>query len=71
MANRTRMLPILLAILLAGGCAGSAKLTRQSELVPDPLDPAVHRAVATAVAGAAKAEGLDRPDRVPPGLSLR
>jgi len=47
------------------------KLTRQSELVPDPLDPAVHRAVATAVAGAAKAEGLDRPDRVPPGLSLR
>ena len=47
------------------------KLTRQSELGPDPLAPAVHRAVATAVAGAAKAEGLDRPDRVPPGLSLR
>ena len=47
------------------------KLTRQSELVPDPLDPAVHRAVATAVAAAARAEGLDRPDRVPPGLSLR
>ena len=47
------------------------KLTRQSELVPDPLDPAVHRAVATAVAGAARGEGLDRPDRVPPGLTLR
>ena len=48
-----------------------AKLTRESELVPDPLDREVHRAVALAVAAAARAEGLDRPERVPPGLSLR
>jgi malic enzyme len=47
------------------------KLTRQSELVPDPLDRNVHRKVAGAVASAARAEGLDRPDRVPPGLTLR
>jgi malate dehydrogenase (oxaloacetate-decarboxylating) len=47
------------------------KLTRQSELVPDPLDRNVHRRVAGAVASAARAEGLDRPDRVPPGLTLR
>jgi malate dehydrogenase (oxaloacetate-decarboxylating) len=45
-----------------------ARLTRESELVPDPLDPQVHRAVAAAVAGAAAGEGLARPDRVPPGL---
>jgi malate dehydrogenase (oxaloacetate-decarboxylating) len=47
------------------------KLTRQSQLVPDPLDRNVHRRVAGAVASAARAEGLDRPDRVPPGLTLR
>jgi malate dehydrogenase (oxaloacetate-decarboxylating) len=48
-----------------------AKLTRESELVPDPLDREVHRSVAVAVAAAARDEGLDRPERVPPGLSLR
>jgi malate dehydrogenase (oxaloacetate-decarboxylating) len=48
-----------------------ARLTRKSELVPDPLDRAVHRDVAKAVADAARQEGLARPDRVPPGLSLR
>jgi malate dehydrogenase (oxaloacetate-decarboxylating) len=48
-----------------------AKLTRESDLVPDPLDREVHRSVAVAVAAAARAEGLDRPERVPPGLSLR
>ncbi len=45
-----------------------AGLTEESELVPDALDPAVHRAVAEAVADAAKAEGLARPERVPAGL---
>jgi len=48
-----------------------ARLTRHSELVPDPLDPAVHRDVARAVADAARQEGLARPDRVPAGLVLR
>jgi malate dehydrogenase (oxaloacetate-decarboxylating) len=48
-----------------------ARLTRQSELVPDPLDRAVHRDVAQAVADAARQEGLHRPERVPPGLALR
>jgi malate dehydrogenase (oxaloacetate-decarboxylating) len=48
-----------------------ARLTRQSQLVPDPLDREVHRAVARAVADAARQEGLARPDRVPPGLELR
>jgi malate dehydrogenase (oxaloacetate-decarboxylating) len=48
-----------------------ARLTRKSELVPDPLDRAVHRDVAKAVADAARQEGLARPDRVPPGLALR
>ncbi|MEA2288231.1 MAG: hypothetical protein QOD55_228 [Solirubrobacteraceae bacterium] len=45
-----------------------ARLTRESRLVPDPLDPQVHRAVAAAVADAAQREGLARPGRVPPGL---
>jgi malate dehydrogenase (oxaloacetate-decarboxylating) len=45
-----------------------AGLTRESELVPDALDPAVHHAVASAVEEAARAEGLARPDRVPAGL---
>jgi malate dehydrogenase (oxaloacetate-decarboxylating) len=48
-----------------------ARLTRQSQLVPDPLDRAVHREVAAAVADAARQEGLARPDRVPPGLAVR
>jgi malate dehydrogenase (oxaloacetate-decarboxylating) len=45
-----------------------AGLTEESELVPDALDPEVHRAVADAVADAARAEGLARPERVPSGL---
>jgi malate dehydrogenase (oxaloacetate-decarboxylating) len=45
-----------------------AGLTQRSELVPDALDPAVHAEVARAVAEAARAEGLARPDRVPTGL---
>jgi len=48
-----------------------ARLTRQSELVPDPLDRGVHAQVAAAVADAARQEGLARPDRAPPGLALR
>jgi malate dehydrogenase (oxaloacetate-decarboxylating) len=48
-----------------------ARLTRASDLVPDPLDRDVHREVARAVADAARQEGLHRPDRVPPGLDLR
>jgi malate dehydrogenase (oxaloacetate-decarboxylating) len=48
-----------------------ARLTRHSRLVPDPLDRAVHREVAAAVADAARQEGLARPDRVPPGLAVR
>jgi malate dehydrogenase (oxaloacetate-decarboxylating) len=48
-----------------------ARLTRQSQLVPDPLDRSVHREVAKAVADAARQEGLHRPERVPPGLALR
>jgi malate dehydrogenase (oxaloacetate-decarboxylating) len=48
-----------------------ARLTRESQLVPSPLDRAVHRQVAAAVADAARQEGLHRPDRVPPGLSAR
>ena len=48
-----------------------ARLTRQSQLVPDPLDRQVHREVAAAVADAARQEGLARPERVPPGLKLR
>ncbi len=45
-----------------------AGLTEESELVPDALDPDVHRAVADAVARAAEGEGLARPERVPAGL---
>jgi malate dehydrogenase (oxaloacetate-decarboxylating) len=45
-----------------------AGLTKESELVPDALDPAVHAEVAQAVAEAARSEGLARPDRVPAGL---
>jgi malate dehydrogenase (oxaloacetate-decarboxylating) len=45
-----------------------AGLTERSELVPDALDPAVHAEVARAVAEAASAEGLARPNRVPAGL---
>jgi len=45
-----------------------AGLTEESELVPDVLDPGVHRAVAEAVSDAARAEGLARPERVPAGL---
>jgi malate dehydrogenase (oxaloacetate-decarboxylating) len=45
-----------------------AGLTERSELVPDPLDPAVHAEVARAVAEAARSEGLARPERVPTGL---
>jgi malate dehydrogenase (oxaloacetate-decarboxylating) len=45
-----------------------ADLTEASELVPDVLDPEVHARVAAAVADAARAEGLARPERVPAGL---
>jgi malate dehydrogenase (oxaloacetate-decarboxylating) len=45
-----------------------AGLEKRAELVPDPLDPGVHAEVARAVADAARAEGLARPDRVPAGL---
>jgi malate dehydrogenase (oxaloacetate-decarboxylating) len=45
-----------------------AALTKESELVPDALDPKVHAEVASAVAEAARGEGLARPDRVPSGL---
>ena len=45
-----------------------AGLTAESELVPDALDPAVHRAVAKAVETAAHNEGLARPERIPSGL---
>ena len=45
-----------------------AGLTKESELVPDALDPAVHLAVADAVELAAVDEGLARPERVPAGL---
>jgi malate dehydrogenase (oxaloacetate-decarboxylating) len=45
-----------------------AGLTKEAELVPDALDPAVHAEVAAAVAEAARDEGLARPERVPSGL---
>jgi malate dehydrogenase (oxaloacetate-decarboxylating) len=45
-----------------------AALTKESELVPDALDPEVHDRVTTAVTDAAREEGLGRPDRVPAGL---
>jgi malate dehydrogenase (oxaloacetate-decarboxylating) len=41
-----------------------AALTEASELVPNPLDPAVHQRVADA----AREEGLARPERAPRGL---
>jgi malic enzyme len=55
--------------MLIAAARAIAKLTRQSQLVPDPLDRRVHREVARAVADAARQEGLARPDRVPPGLT--
>ncbi len=45
-----------------------ASLTAESDLVPNALDPAVHREVARAVEQAARAEGLARPERAPSGL---
>ena len=45
-----------------------AGLTLESELVPDPLDRAVHAAVAEAVCASAVDAGLGNPDRVPPSL---
>jgi malate dehydrogenase (oxaloacetate-decarboxylating) len=45
-----------------------AAVTKESELVPDALDPEVHERVADAVLDAARDEGLARPDRVPAGL---
>ncbi len=45
-----------------------AGLTRESELIPDAIDPKVHLAVARAVAEAAEEEGLANPARVPSGL---
>jgi malate dehydrogenase (oxaloacetate-decarboxylating) len=39
-----------------------------ADLVADPLDPAVHAAVAAAVQEAAENEGLAHPERVPAGL---
>jgi len=45
-----------------------AGLTKESELVPDALDPKVHSRVTAAVLDAARDEGLGRPDRIPAGL---
>jgi len=45
-----------------------AGLTRESELVPDALDPEVHSRVTAAVLDAARDQGVDRPERVPAGL---
>jgi malate dehydrogenase (oxaloacetate-decarboxylating) len=45
-----------------------ANETEASELVPDALDPHVHERVAEAVAAAAEAEGIARPERTPAGL---
>ena len=45
-----------------------ADLTAASELVPDALDPEVHRKVAEAVREAAVRSDVARPDRVPEGL---
>ena len=56
--------------MLIAAARALAKLTRQSRLVPDPLDRRVHRDVAKAVAAAARQEGFARPDRVPPGLTI-
>jgi malate dehydrogenase (oxaloacetate-decarboxylating) len=54
--------------MLIAAARALARLTRQTHLVPDPLDRRVHQEVARAVADAARQEGLARPDRVPPGL---
>ncbi|HEX2102062.1 MAG TPA: malic enzyme-like NAD(P)-binding protein [Solirubrobacteraceae bacterium] len=56
--------------MLIAAARAIARLTRQSHLVPDPLDRRVHREVARAVADAARQEGLARPDRVPAGLAV-
>ncbi len=56
--------------MLIAAARALARLTRESHLVPDPLDRRVHQEVAKAVAAAARQEGLARPDRVPPGLTL-
>lgn len=45
-----------------------AGVTKESELVPDALDPEVHERVAAAVLEAAHAEGIARRERVPAGL---
>jgi malate dehydrogenase (oxaloacetate-decarboxylating) len=45
-----------------------AGLTEESDLVPDALDPAIHAEVASAVAEAAREEGIARPERIPAGL---
>ena len=45
-----------------------AGLTVEAELVPDVLDPEVHRSVAAAVHEAAVASGVARPERAPAGL---
>lgn len=45
-----------------------AELTEESELVPDALDPDVHRHVAQAVQDAALADGVAHPERAPAGL---
>lgn len=45
-----------------------ASLTKESELVPDALDPQVHMEVGRAVEEAARDEGLARPERAPAGL---
>ena len=58
---------ISLAMKLAAARAIAAATT-ESELVPDALDPKVHEQVAAAVTEAARAEGIDRPERVPAGL---
>jgi malate dehydrogenase (oxaloacetate-decarboxylating) len=55
--------------MLIAGARAIARLTRRSQLVPDPLDRRVHQQVAKAVADAARQEGLARPDRIPPGLT--
>jgi malate dehydrogenase (oxaloacetate-decarboxylating) len=45
-----------------------ARLSEAAELVPDVLDPRVHEEVTKAVAEAAIAEGLARPERIAVGL---
>jgi malate dehydrogenase (oxaloacetate-decarboxylating) len=45
-----------------------AELTEEAELVPDPLDRAVHEQVAEAVAEAAERTGVAHPERAPAGL---